>query len=109
MRSAALLSILLFLLCCVSMLLPGMSCQAAKLEILAAGDTTPGMRMLAQRPDALFSPEALARITAADAFLWNCETSGPFTGGQGQALSLSGRCGPAGKDGPDQRHCRHRQ
>lgn len=82
MCSAALLSILLFLLCCVSMLLPGMSCQAAELEILAAGDTTPGMRMLEQRPDALFSPEALARITAADAFLWNCETSGPFTRGK---------------------------
>ncbi|WP_297218421.1 CapA family protein [uncultured Desulfovibrio sp.] len=82
MPSAALLSILLSLLCCVGMLLPGTSCPAAELEILAAGDTTPGMRMLEQRPDALFSPEALARITAADAFLWNCETSGPSTRGK---------------------------
>ena len=49
---------------------------AGALEILAAGDVTPGYRMTLPAGRQLFGPAALGRIEGADLFIWNCETSG---------------------------------
>lgn len=47
------------------------------IEILAAGDVTPAGRMVTMPPSGpLFDAETRARLEAADAFIWNCETSG---------------------------------
>lgn len=81
MPHAVLLLTTLFLLCCGNLLLSA-PCLATEMEILAAGDTTPGMRMLEQRPENLLSPETRERIAQADVFLWNCETAGTFTKGK---------------------------
>ncbi len=50
--------------------------SAGALEILAAGDVTPGGRMILPAGRQLFGPAALGRIEAADLFVWNCEVSG---------------------------------
>lgn len=53
-------------------------CQARTFELLAIGDVTLAGRILEEpKPEHLFSEGAHDRIASADAFLWNCETSGP--------------------------------